>query len=79
MKWQPGESVRKACKLGHPFGSKSLLPKEMCDMINGHFDNILIDGHSTIFSKDIMGGRIEWCCKWTKDPLDLQKEEQGLL
>ena len=38
MKWQPDEFVKEACKLGHPFGSKSLLPREIRNVIDDHFD-----------------------------------------
>ena len=69
VKWQPDEFVKEACKLGHPFGSKALLPSEIRNVIDEHFNRDW---------QDIVEGRIDWCRKWTKDLLDLQKEERGL-
>ena len=69
MKWQPDEFVKEACKLGHPFGSKALLPSEIRNVIDDHFNKNYKNW------QDIIGGRIEWCRMWTKDLLDLQKNE----
>ena len=67
--WKPEEFVEEAVKRGHPYASRNLLPKELAEAVDAHFE---LEHHH------IAQTRADVCKEWLHNIALLEKDEENL-